>query len=241
MIGYIHSFESLAALDGDGLRYGVFLMGCPLRCIYCHNPDTWIFGENAPIKMTPNELCAKILRYKPYFKGSGGATFSGGEPLLQALFLRETAGLLKEKSVGYVLDTSGAVPLNDDVKYLLENADTVLLDIKFPSDEQYLKYTGRDMKKTLKTLEFLENVGTKVYVRTVVVPEINDREDYLLQYTELIKKYTCVKKYELLAFHTMGFYKYRELGCENKLENIPPLSKERLSELQKFVDGKLKI
>ena len=138
MKGFVHSFESLAAVDGDGLRYGVFLSGCPLRCVYCHNPDTWEMGAGRAFES--GELVKKIVRYRSYFGERGGVTFSGGEPLLQAEWLCEVAELLKKEDIGYVLDTSGGVPLTEAVKTLLSGAQGVLLDLKFSEEESYLSY-----------------------------------------------------------------------------------------------------
>ena len=236
MNGYIHSFESLAAVDGTGLRYGVFLSGCPLRCVYCHNPDTW---HSHKTEMSPEALVKKICSYKPYFKNNGGVTFSGGEPLLQAEFIAECVPLLHEKGIRYVIDTSGAVSLTDKVKYVLENAQSVLLDLKFPDDESYVKYTGHGIGLTLEMLDFLEKCAIPVCIRTVVVPGINDSEDEISKYISLIKGKKCVYKYELLPFHTMGFFKYEKLGIENPLEGTKPLDIALKDRLSGFVDREL--
>lgn len=113
----IHSFESLATLDGEGIRYGVFFTGCPLRCAYCHNPDTWFKSGR---EYSAEELYSKIKRYKPYFKNGGGVTFSGGEPLLNASFINKVSPLLKQEGINYCLDTSGSVPLTDAVKRCID-------------------------------------------------------------------------------------------------------------------------
>ncbi len=239
MKGYIHSFESLAALDGGGLRFAVFLAGCPLRCAYCHNPDMWS-RSGARIEMTPEELVKKALRYKPYFKKDGGITFIGGEPLLQAEFIARTVPLLESAGISYVIDTSGASELTESVKYVLSNAQKVLLDLKFWDDESYLEYTGDSMKKVLKTLDFLESVGKNTVIRTVVVPDINDSEEMLEKYLPYIQNKKCVEKYELLAFHTMGFFKYEGLGIKNPFADKKVLDKEKKEKLQVFVNKKLK-
>lgn len=237
MQGYIHSFESMAAVDGEGVRYAVFLSGCPLRCVFCHNPDTW---NMAGTLMTPEELVKKIAKYKPYFKNNGGVTFTGGEPLLQAEFIKETALLLKEKGINYAIDTSGAVELTDSVKFVLENSQTVLLDLKFPDNERYLKFTGHTMDKTLEMLGFLESIGKPTRIRTVVIPKINDTEEEIQKYIMHIKDKKCIYKYELLAFHTMGFFKYDKLGIENPLKDTKPLDMNVRDRLQKFVNSNLR-
>ncbi len=234
MTGIVHSFESLAAVDGDGVRFAVFLAGCPLRCVYCHNPDTW---QKVGKTFTPLQLADKIARYKPYFKENGGATFSGGEPLAQAEFIKELVPLLAERGIGYVVDTSGAVELTKAVEYVLENAQCVILDLKFWDDDSYLKYTGHDMKNTLEILRYLNVMKKRTWIRTVIVPGINDSEEVLSKYIELIKDIECIEKYELLPFHTLGFFKYEQSGIENRLSNTPPLGADIKADLQKFIDA----
>lgn len=236
MRGYIHSFESLATLDGEGVRYGVFLQGCPLRCAFCHNPDTWV---NGGVPYEPNVLVEKIARYKPYFGNNGGVTFSGGEPLLQAEFLTECIPLLRNKGINYIVDTSGAVELTENVKNVLENSRMVILDLKFPDDESYLKYTGKDMSQTLDVLRFLNEIHKTVWLRTVIIPGINDTEDVLEKYFVHMKGMKCIKKYELLAFHTMGFYKYEKMGINNPFADKNALELSVKANLQKFVDEQL--
>ncbi len=235
MDGIIHSFESLAAVDGKGLRYSVFLAGCPLRCAYCHNPDTW---ESSGKKITPVDLVKKIERYKFYFGKDGGLTFSGGEPLLQAAFLKETVPLLSSSGISYILDTSGQVELSSDVKFLLENAQEVLLDLKFWDNESYHKYTGGSFDKTLNMLRFLEKKGKATVLRTVVVPGVNDTEKHMDLYLKKIDSFTCIKKYELLPFHTMGFFKYEKLGIKNPFYDKAALPQDKLSYLQNYVNNK---
>lgn len=237
MKAYVHSFESLAGVDGEGLRYAVFLSGCPLRCVYCHNPDTQRSGGGMEIEAS--ELAKKVARYTTYFKNGGGVTFSGGEPLCQADFINECGEYLRNINVGYVLDTSGAMPLTESVKRALSASDGVILDIKFPDSDSYKRYTGVGIENTLKTLGYLESIGKKTLIRTVIVPGINDTEDCIKKYAALVKPYKCVKSYELLGFHTMGFFKYKELGIENPLENTLPLSEEKRLALQKKLDGLL--
>lgn len=237
MKGYIHSFESMAGVDGEGLRFAVFLAGCPLRCAYCHNPDTW---SSAGTEMTGQELVSKIARFKTYFGDRGGATFSGGEPLLQSKFLESMIPLLEKEGIGYIIDTSGAVPLTPSVQSVLRHSDEVLLDLKFWDEAAYLRYTGHSMKPVLQTLSFLEELSKPTVFRTVVVPGINDREDILRQYVSYVSRLHCVKRYELLPFHTMGFFKYEKLGIANPLKSTPALSEERLDQLQKYVDFLMK-
>lgn len=229
----IHSFESMAALDGEGIRYGVFFTGCPLRCVYCHNPDTWFHNGQ---DYSPEALAKKIKRYKPYFKNGGGVTFSGGEPLLNAEFINETAPLLKENSIGYCLDTSGSVELTDEVKACIDNADMVILDIKFYDEKSYKKYTNGNFENFINIGRYCTDTGKRLWLRTVIVPDMNDSEEHIKKYADFAKQFNY-EKYELLAFHTMGFFKYEKLGIKNPLKNKKALSKERLAELQKIIDN----
>lgn len=236
MKGIVHSFESLAAVDGEGLRCAVFLAGCPLRCVYCHNPDTW-----NPCNGTETEAAAlvrKISRYRPYFGKDGGVTFSGGEPLLQAEFLQSMIPLLREQNIRYIIDTSGAVKLTESVQNVLRGAQSVLLDIKFPNEEQYRRYTGHGMADTLATLTFLNKIGKKTRIRIVVVPGINDGEEAMDSYLARLNGFSCIDRIELLPFHTMGFFKYDELAIANPLADTPPLDGERKRQLQTFVNEK---
>ena len=230
----IHSFESLAALDGEGIRYAVFFTGCPLRCVCCHNPDTWFKSGR---EMDSVELYNKLRRYKPYFKNGGGVTFSGGEPLLHAAYINEVGGLLKNDGIGYAVDTSGAVNLTDEVKTTVDNADMVILDVKYPNAELYEKYAKGDFGMFCKFAEYLSTTNKRVWYRTVIITGVNDSEDMIDSYANLISRWRKPEKYELLAFHTMGFYKYKELGIENPLENVEPMDKDRLAELQTYLDG----
>lgn len=238
MTGRIHSFESLAAVDGEGLRYAVFLAGCPLRCVYCHNPDTWS-GEAAQ-EWEAAALARKLARYKPYFGELGGVTFSGGEPLVQAEFLLELLPLLMERGIRYIVDTAGGVPLTETVKAVLAGAQSVILDLKFPDDEGYRRYTGQGIERPLQTLAYLESIGKPTRIRTVIVPGLNDCEAALARYLPHVTDKRCVSRYELLGFHTLGFFKYERLGIPNPLADTPPLNRDTLTLLQAFVDGQMR-
>lgn len=231
----IHSFESMAALDGDGIRYAVFFTGCPLRCAYCHNPDTWHKSGN---EWSSADLVNKIKRYKPYFKKGGGVTFSGGEPLLNADFIIETGKLLKKEGINYAVDTSGSVPLTDSVKKALDGADLVILDVKFYDEESYKKYTKGNFENFVAIGKYCTEKKIRLWLRTVVVPNINDNEESIREYAEFSKQFQF-EKYELLAFHTMGFFKYENLEIENPLIDTPALNHDRLKELQTVLEDNI--
>lgn len=232
----IHSFESMAALDGDGIRYAVFFTGCPLRCAYCHNPDTWHKAGN---EWSADDLVKKIKRYKPYFKRGGGVTFSGGEPLLNSEFIIEAGKLLAEEGINYAVDTSGSVPLSDSVKTALDGADLVILDVKFFDEENYEKYTKGNFENFVAVGKYCSDKGIRLWLRTVVVPGINDTEESIKKYARFSKQFQF-EKYELLAFHTMGFFKYENLKIENPLSDTPALDKDKLKKLQDYLNECIK-
>lgn len=190
--------------------------------------------------MEAEELVKKLVRFKPYFGKDGGVTFSGGEPLLQAPFLCRVLPLLKEEGIGYVVDTSGSVPLTDDVKNVLRESQEILLDLKFWDDASSRRYTGADLTLPLETLSYLNKIGKGVVLRTVIIPGINDSTEILSRYLEHLQGITCISKYELLPFHTMGFFKYEKLGIENPLEDLSALPRESCDLLQAFVNQNFK-
>lgn len=231
----IHSFESMATLDGQGIRYAVFFTGCPLRCIYCHNPDTW---HKSGDFWESRDLVNKIKRYKPYFKNDGGVTFSGGEPLLNADFICEAGELLKAENINYAVDTSGSVPLSGSVKKALDGAYLVILDIKFYNKEDYEKYTKGSFDNFVAIGKYCSENGIPLWLRTVIVPGINDDEKSIDEYAEFSRQFRF-ERYELLAFHTMGFFKYDKLGYNNPLKDCTALDKDRLKRLQSYLDSKI--
>ncbi len=233
----VHSIESMASLDGEGIRCVVFLPGCPLRCACCHNPDTWT-DKGAAYTYTPEELAAKINRFKPYFGEKGGVTYSGGEPLLSASAINEVNTYLTEYGISYAIDTSGCVPLTDEVKTAVDNASMIICDLKMWDDEHHKQFTGMDMKLVLAFLNYVTSIKKRLWIRTVIIPGINDTEEILDKYISIIRTFDPVEKYELLAFHTMGFHKYDKLSLPNPLINVPPMDKDRLHNLQKYIDGR---
>ncbi|HEY8418833.1 MAG TPA: pyruvate formate-lyase-activating protein [Clostridia bacterium] len=232
-VGYVHSIESLGALDGPGLRTVVFMQGCNLRCRYCHNPDTW--QRSCGTVYTPQELLEKVIKFKPYFKRNGGITVSGGEPLLQAEFLYEFFMLLKQENIHTALDTAGF--LNEKVKKLLTLTDLVILDIKHTDQAEYKKLTGAELNKTLEFYNYLLENKIDFWIRQVIVPGINDEPD---QVKELAKYCVSAKKYELIPYHTLGIKKWQELGLKYTLSDVAPPSRELMKELRKTLDNEVK-
>ncbi|MCL2629929.1 MAG: radical SAM protein [Firmicutes bacterium] len=301
-MGYIHSLETMGTDDGGKIRTVVFMQGCNLRCVYCHNPDSWnsahsaeliqnsefriqnegkesahsaqrtahnegkesahsaqrtahnegnINNNSAPATcnlqpatskdstpmpyalcpMPSTELAKKLIRFKPYFKNGGGVTFSGGEPLLQADFVRETVRILKENGIHVALDTACSV-LNESVKALYGAVDLVIADLKFFSNEDYITHAHADIFNTvIDTLNYLNKIGKPVILRTVIVQGINDNEESILKYKEIGDRFKNIIRHEFKPFHTMGFSKYKEFGITNPLENKSALSSEVLERL----------
>lgn len=230
--GKIHSFESMGLVDGPGIRTVVFFQGCPLRCAYCHNPDTW--SQAGGTEYTVKDLMDKILRFKPYFERSGGGvTFSGGEPLLQSEFLIDMLKECRKKGINTALDTSGYGLGN--YEEILRNVDLVILDIKHTNDEDHLKLTGKDRKGSDEFIEALNKENKSVWIRHVVVPGITDSEEHIIELSKIIKRINNVEKIELLPYHTMALEKYKNLGIPYRLEGKEPMNKKRLKELEYFL------
>lgn len=233
MTGRIHSIQSLGTLDGPGVRTVVFMQGCPLRCAYCHNPDTWDMGGGSEI--TSEALFDKIKRYKPYYKHAGGVTFSGGEPLLQAAFIRETAELCRQNGIHVALDTSGCI-WDADAEALLDVVDLVLLDIKMVSEAQYRQYTGGSLKRTMLFLKRLDSRDIKTWIRHVVVPGMNDTAKSILALQSLTAPYTCIEKTELLPFRKLCLEKYQRMGIPFPLAHTAEMKREQIETLQRLLD-----
>lgn len=230
--GRIHSFESMGLVDGPGIRNVIFFQGCPLRCLFCHNPDTWDFNEG--IQISSEELINKILRFKPYFKNNGGITFSGGEPLMQPDFLLEMLKLCKEHNIHTAVDTSGYG--NGNYEEILKYTDLVLLDIKHVTDEKFKFLTGISMKKLIEFIEAVNSSNTKLWIRHVIVPGITDSNDHFKKLKEIIVKIKNVEKIEFLPYHTLGLDKYKTLNYEYKLKDVEPMNKDRCKMLEeKFI------
>lgn len=226
IIGNIHSYESFGTVDGPGIRFVVFLQGCPLRCKYCHNPDTWSITDSK-IQESPREVFEKIKRYKKYFGKKGGLTITGGEPLLQLDFVLELFKLCKEENIHTALDTSGYI-FNNKVKKILEYTDLILLDIKSIDEEVYKSLTGVELTNTLEFAQYLNKINKKTWIRHVVVPEITDNDNLLTRLSDYISKLNNIENIEVLPYHKLGVFKYKELGLNYILDGIEELSKERL-------------
>ena len=234
MIGKIHSIETLGLVDGPGIRVVVFMQGCPMRCIFCHNPDTWT--TDSGLEMTKEELVNFILKYKNYFGIEGGVTFSGGEPLFQKDFLLEALKLCKEYDINTCIDTAGSIY---DVDEILKYTDLVIYDIKALDKDKYFDITNYKIDNSLKFLDLCQKMNKKMWIRQVIIPNINDNEVYIEELASFIKKLKNVLKVELLPYHTNGVYKYKELNIDYKL-NSEAMNKDRCLKLNEYLNELLK-
>lgn len=238
MKGYIHSLESFGSVDGPGIRYVIFFSGCPMRCAYCHNPDTWDMTRGTP--MESEELVKKALRYRPYWKRDGGVTVSGGEPLMQIDFLTELFENLKKENVHTCIDTSGAPftreePFFSKFRRLMESTDLLLVDIKHIDTEHHRDLTGRDNGNILDMLKFLSEIKKPVWIRHVLVPTITDDDNYLKKLREFIDTLSNVERVEVLPYHNLGAVKWKTLGIPYSLDDIDPPTKERVENAKKIL------
>lgn len=228
MKGRVHSVQSLGAVDGPGVRYVVFLQGCPLRCAYCHNPDTWDFAGGTQREAA--ELVKEICRFKPYFGTKGGVTVSGGEPLQQAPFVEELFRLLHEEGVHTALDTSGVGDL-EAARRVLEHTDLVLADLKFATSEEYKTYCKADMAKVLAFYQLVSEMKMPLWVRHVVVPGINDTLEDMGKIKALAESFPTLEKIEWLPFHNLCLEKYQQMDIPFPLEGTENMDDRRLEEL----------
>lgn len=233
MKGNINSIETMGLVDGPGIRIVIFLQGCPLRCLFCHNPETWSKAENQ--EMTPEEALKKVLRYKNYFGENGGVTFSGGEPLLQPDFLLETLKLCKENNINTALDTSGVNNYTGNKEEILKYVDLVIWDIKAINKEGYKKMTSKEIDESLEFLTICQKLNKKMWLRQVIVPGINDTEEYILKLKDFIKPLKNIEKVELLPYHVLGVEKYKKMGLKYRLDGVEAMDVERCKELEKIL------
>ena len=236
MIGKINSIETMGLVDGPGVRFVVFMQGCPLRCKFCHNPETWKLNDKSE-EYTPKKLIDKILNYKPYFKNNGGVTFSGGEPLVQKEFLLECLKLCKENNIHTCIDTAGSVT---KVKEVLELTDLVIFDIKGTNKENYKNMTNFDINNANEFLNLCQNMQKKMWLRVVIVPGINDNKEYIEELIKYIKPLKNIEKIEFLPYHTLGVHKYKELNINYSLDNVPNMDKNKCKELENMLKEGLK-
>lgn len=236
--GYIHSLETFGSVDGPGIRFVVFLQGCRLRCQFCHNPDSWKL--QAGERITAEELMEKALNYQSYWGEKGGITASGGEPLLQMDFLLDLFTLAKEKAIHTCIDTAGQPftrqePFFGKFNRLMKLTDLLLLDIKHMDEEGHRRLTGASNQNILDMAQYLSEIGKPVWIRHVLVPERNDSDAFLLQLKEFVHSLNNVRRFEVLPYHTMGIYKWKELNIPYPLSGIDSPKKERVAYVNRLL------
>lgn len=232
IVGNISSIET-GFVDGPGIRAVVYMQGCPLRCLYCHNPETWDQGSKKNM-MTAKQVLDKISRYKSYFGEDGGVTFSGGEPLNQPEFLLEALKLCKNKGYHTALDTSG---YGKNYTELLDYVDLVILDIKAVDEDQYKYITGKKIQNFHNFLNVVQKKNIPLWLRQVIVPNINDTKENIIKLKEFASNVKNVQKIELLPYHDMAKDKYKKLGLKYRLEDTLPMDKKKIKLLEKYLNN----
>ena len=242
MEGFVHSMETFGLVDGPGVRFVVFLQGCRMRCRYCHNPETWKLEGGTP--WTADKLFSHVYRYKSYWnkKGqpNGGITVSGGEPLLQIDFLTELFRQAKAAGVHTTLDTSANPYTEKEPFYskwleLMKYTDLVLLDIKQIDEEEHIKLTGQSNKNILTMARKLSDMGKPMWIRHVLVPGGSDKDEYLHRLADFIHTLKTVERVEVLPYHTLGVFKWEQLGIPYPLEGVRPPSEERINNAREIL------
>ncbi|MBQ6888730.1 MAG: pyruvate formate lyase-activating protein [Lachnospiraceae bacterium] len=239
MKGRIHSLESFGTVDGPGVRFVVFVQGCPMRCAYCHNPDTW--EMNGGTEMEPSYIIEQYERNKSFYRG-GGITVTGGEPLMQVDFLIELFTLAKEKDIHTCIDSSGIAYKTTNspewlakLDHLMTLTDLVMLDIKHIDSEKHKELTAQPNEGILAFAEYLDEKNVPVWIRHVVVPTITDDDEYLYKLGYFIGKLKNLKALDVLPYHTMGETKYEKLGMNYKLKGIPAMEKDAVVEKKQVI------
>lgn len=230
--GFVHSVESFGSVDGPGIRFLIFLQGCPMRCQFCHNPDSWKTGIGE--ERTADELLDQAERFRAYWGDNGGITVSGGEALLQIDFLLELFEKAKQRGIGTCLDTSAQLftrksPFFEKFERLMELTDTVLLDIKHIDDEEHRKLTRHSNANILDCARYLSEIDKPVWIRHVLIPGVTDKDEYLVRLRDFLSTLHNIERIEVLPYHTLGVYKYEKLGIDYPLKDLQPPAAERVA------------
>lgn len=242
ILGAIHSVESFGSADGPGVRYIIFLQGCAMRCKYCHNPDTWASQKDVKMQ-TADELLKTALRYKPYWRETGGITISGGEALLQIDFLVDLCKKAKAEGVHVTIDTSGnpftkEEPFFSKFQELMKYVDLFMLDIKHIDNAKHEELTGQKNENILEMAKYLSENGKTMWIRHVLVPGITTDEKYLKELHDFIETLDTVERVEVLPYHTLGVFKWKELGLPYALEGVETPTKEQLDKANEILETK---
>lgn len=236
--GFIHSTESFGSVDGPGIRFLIFLQGCPMRCQFCHNPDSWKIGVGE--EKTADELLDQAERFRSYWGDMGGITVSGGEALLQIDFLIELFEKAHQRGINTCLDTSAQLFTRNGVFFekfqrLMAVTDTVLLDIKHINDEAHRKLTNHTNRNILDCARYLSDIKKTVWIRHVLIPGITDKDEYLMELRDFLKTLDNIQRIDVLPYHTMGIYKYEKLGVDYPLKDVLPPSPDRVENAKRIL------
>lgn len=242
MKGRIHSVETFGSVDGPGIRFVLFMQGCALRCQFCHNPDTW--DTNTGDVYTVDEVIAQIEPYLSYYKNSGGGvTFSGGEPSLQAPFLAALARELKRRhNLHIALDSSGFFEASHLISSGLADAiDLVLLDLKIIDEQKHINLTSQSNERILRTAGFYNEIGKQIWIRHVVIPSVTTAHEDVVLLGEQIAKMPMVQRVELLPYHEMGKYKWKQLNLPYELDHVSPPDAETMRIVKQTLEEYIKV
>lgn len=242
--GFVHSVESFGSVDGPGIRFLIFLQGCPMRCQFCHNPDSWKTGTGE--ERTADELLDQAERFRAYWGDKGGITVSGGEALMQIDFLLELFEKAKQRSIGTCLDTSAQLftrkaPFFEKFERLMKLTDTVLLDIKHIDDEEHRKLTRHSNVNILDCARYLSEIDKPVWIRHVLIPGITDKDEYLFRLRDFLSTLHNIERIEVLPYHTLGVYKYEKLGIDYPLKDVQPPAAERVAKANDILQQALQL
>ena len=239
MKGYIHQLESFGSVDGPGVRFIIFFAGCPLRCKYCHNPDTWDMMKGK--QYTADELLDEAITCREYWGTKGGITVTVGEPLAQIDFLLELFTNAKERGINTCIDTAGG-PFTregewfEKFKQLMNVTDVLLMDIKHINEEEHIKLTGHTGKNIIEMFRYLDEINKPVWIRHVLVPGITDNDEYLIQTRDFIRTLGNVQRVEVLPYHGLGAMKYKDLGIDYVLKDTNSPTAERVQNARKILE-----
>lgn len=242
MLGRINKLETFGSVDGPGVRFVVFTQGCPMRCLFCHNPETWDFKGEDAFDISAEDLLKKALRYQSYWGKDGGITVSGGEPLMQMDFLIEFFEAAKAAGVHTCIDTSGVnfvrnEPYFGKFERLMKSTDLLLVDLKIIDPAEHKKLTGHPIDHNLDMFRYLDEIGKPIWIRHVLVPGISDNDEYLERTREFIQSLHNVQKVEVLPYHSLALAKYQELGIDYALKDTKSPSTERIAHAKKILEG----
>ncbi len=234
ILGNIHSFETMGTVDGPGIRFVCFMQGCPLKCKYCHNRDTWEIGKGT--NYTTTQVLNKILRSKPYIEAShGGVTISGGEPLLQSEFVLELLKKIKSHNIHTALDTAGSLPINPTIEKLLEYTDLVLLDIKHINNKKSIDLVGSPNTNNLNFAKYLDSHKIPVWANQVLVPGYTDDPNDLKQLKEYLSQFSNIEKIQILPYHSLGKFKWEQMNLDYPLKNVHDATNEDIQKAKQIL------